>query len=147
MTGNVITREERAGLLAAATSEELLPLAERLLHTGELGEPTVLHRPEVGMVMLTVREPVAEERFHLGEVLVTSCTVEVAGAAGWCMRGGDDRVAALAAALLDAAAEAGLPAADDVHALCAAVAERRAREDAAEWAEVSMTRVAFEELT
>ncbi|MEV0821521.1 phosphonate C-P lyase system protein PhnG [Nonomuraea rubra] len=144
---DLISREERAGLLAAATPGELLPLAERLLRSGELGEPTVLRRPEVGMVMLTVREPVAEERFHLGEVLVTSCTVEVAGAAGWCMRGGDDRVAALAAALLDAAAEAGLPAAGDVHALCAAVAERRAREDAAEWAEVSMTRVAFEELT
>ncbi|MBB6548368.1 phosphonate C-P lyase system protein PhnG [Nonomuraea rubra] len=144
---DLISREERAGLLASATPGELLPLAERLLQSGELGEPTVLRRPEVGMVMLTVREPVAEERFHLGEVLVTSCTVEVAGAAGWCMRGGDDRVAALAAALLDAAAEAGLPAAGDVHALCAAVAERRAREDAAEWAEVSMTRVAFEELT
>ncbi|GAA3657917.1 hypothetical protein GCM10022224_021450 [Nonomuraea antimicrobica] len=142
-----MTREERAGLLAAATPDELLPLAERLLRSGDLGEPTVLHPPEVGMVMLTVREPVAEERFHLGEVLVTSCTVEVAGAAGWCMRGGDDRVAALAAALLDAAAAAGLPAAGDVRALCEAVAERRAREDAAEWAEVSRTRVAFEELT
>jgi alpha-D-ribose 1-methylphosphonate 5-triphosphate synthase subunit PhnG len=143
----MLTREERAGLLAAATSDELLPLAEHLLRSGELGEPTVLHPPEVGMVMLTVREPVAEERFHLGEVLVTSCTVEVAGTAGWCMRGGDDRVAALAGALLDATAEAGLSGAGDVHALCAAVAERRAQEEAAEWAEVSMTRVAFEELT
>lgn len=144
---DVITREARAELLAAATPDELLPLAERLLQSGDLGEPTVLHPPETGMVMLTVREPVAEERFHLGEVLVTSCTVEVAGTAGWCMRGGVDRVATLAAALLDAAAAAGLPAAGDVHALCAAVAERREREDAAEWAEVSMTRVAFEELT
>ncbi|MEV1172286.1 phosphonate C-P lyase system protein PhnG [Nonomuraea sp. NPDC049784] len=143
----MMTREERAELLAAATPDELLPLAERLLQSGDLGEPTVLHAPEVGMVMLTVREPVAEERFHLGEVLVTSCTVEVAGTAGWSMRGDDDRVAALAAALLDAAAAAELPAARDVHALCVAVAERRAGEDAAEWAEVSATRVAFEELT
>ncbi|WP_345560663.1 phosphonate C-P lyase system protein PhnG [Nonomuraea rosea] len=144
---DTMTREERAELLAAATPDELLPLAERLLQSGDLGEPTVLHPPQTGMVMLTVREPVAEERFHLGEVLVTSCTVEVAGAAGWSMRGGDDRVAALAAALLDAAAAAGLPAAGDVHALCAAVAERRAGEEAAEWDEVSATRVAFEELT
>ncbi|TDD03732.1 phosphonate C-P lyase system protein PhnG [Nonomuraea diastatica] len=143
----VLTSEERAELLAAATPDELLPLAERLLQAGDLGEPAVLHPPETGMVMLTVREPVAEERFHLGEVLVTSCTVEVAGAAGWNMRGGDDRVAALAAALLDAVAAAGLPAAGEVNALCASVAERRAREEAAEWAEVSATRVAFEELT
>jgi alpha-D-ribose 1-methylphosphonate 5-triphosphate synthase subunit PhnG len=144
---SVMSREERAELLAAATPDELLPLAERLLQSGDLGDPAVLHPPEVGMVMLTVREPVAEERFHLGEVLVTSCTVEVAGAAGWSMRGGDDRVTTLAAALLDATAAAGLPAAAEVRALCSAGADRRAREEAAEWAEVSMTRVAFEELT
>jgi alpha-D-ribose 1-methylphosphonate 5-triphosphate synthase subunit PhnG len=143
---DILTREERAELLAAATPDELLSLAERLLESGDLGEPTVVQPPEVGMVMITVREPVAEERFHLGEVLVTSCTVEVAGAAGWSMRGGDDRVATLAAALLDAAVAADLPAAENVNALCAAVAERLAREDAAEWAELSETRVAFEEL-
>jgi alpha-D-ribose 1-methylphosphonate 5-triphosphate synthase subunit PhnG len=142
-----LSREERAELLAAATSDELVPLAERLLRAGDLGEPSVVHPPEVGMVMMTVREPVAEERFHLGEVLVTRCTVEVAGAAGWSMRGGDDRVAALVAVLLDAAAVVGLPSAAEVGLLCSAVAERRAREDAAEWAEVSATRVAFEELT
>jgi alpha-D-ribose 1-methylphosphonate 5-triphosphate synthase subunit PhnG len=142
-----MTRERRTELLAAAAPDELVPLAERLLDAGELGRPGVVHPPEVGMVMLTVREPVAEERFHLAEVLVTRCTVEVAGATGWSMRGGDDRMATLAAALLDAAAVAGLPAAAEVDALCAAVAERRAREEAAEWAEIVPTRVAFEELT
>ncbi|WP_214319798.1 phosphonate C-P lyase system protein PhnG [Nonomuraea sediminis] len=141
----VLSRAMRTELLAAATSDELLPLAERLID--EVGEPSVVHPPEVGMVMLTVREPVAEDRFHLGEVLVTRCTVELAGATGWSMRGGDDRVAALAAAILDAAAAADLPAAAEVEALCRAVAERRAREDAAEWAEVATTRVAFEELS
>lgn len=142
-----MTGERRAELLAAASPDELLPMAERLLDTGELGYPRVVHPPEVGMVMLTVREPVAEERFHLGEVLVTRCMVEVAGATGWSMRAGEDRVATLAAALLDAAALAGLPSAPEIHALCAAVAERREREDAAEWAELASTRVAFEELT
>lgn len=142
-----MTGERRAELLAAASPDELLPIAERLLDTGELGHPRVVHPPEVGMVMLTVREPVAEERFHLGEVLVTRCMVEVAGATGWSMRAGDDRVATLAAALLDAAALAGLPSAPEIDALCVAIAERRRREDAAEWAELSATQVAFEELT
>jgi alpha-D-ribose 1-methylphosphonate 5-triphosphate synthase subunit PhnG len=142
-----MTGERRAELLAAASPDELLPIAERLLDTGELGRPRVVHPPEVGMVMLTVREPVAEERFHLGEVLVTRCMVEVAGSTGWSMRAGDDRVATLAAALLDAAALAGLPSAPEINALCAAIAERRRREDAAEWAELSATQVAFEELT
>lgn len=144
---NEMTRERRAELLAAASPDELLPVAERLLDAGELGRPRVVHPPEVGMVMLTVREPVAEERFHLAEVLVTRCMVEVADATGWSMRAGDDRVAALAAALLDAAATAGLPAGAEIDALCAEVAERQRRDDAAEWAELSATRVAFEELT
>jgi alpha-D-ribose 1-methylphosphonate 5-triphosphate synthase subunit PhnG len=141
------TRDRRAELLAAATHDEVVPLAERLLAAGALGDPLVVHAPETGMVMLQVREPVAEERFYLGEVRVTRCTVEVAGASGWCMRGDGDRVAALAAALLDATAEAGLPEARDVAALCTRIADRTAAEDAAEWAEVAPTTVAFEELT
>ncbi|MEW2359298.1 phosphonate C-P lyase system protein PhnG [Spirillospora sp. NPDC029432] len=136
----------RARLLAAAEPGELVPAAERLLDGGALGTPRVIHPPEVGMVMLQVREPVAEERFYLGEVLVTQCTVEVAGATGWSMRGGDDRVAALAAALLDAAAAAGLPEAARVEEVCAAVAARQAAEDAAEWAALAPTVVEFEEL-
>jgi alpha-D-ribose 1-methylphosphonate 5-triphosphate synthase subunit PhnG len=106
----------------------------------------VLVPPEVGMVMTQIREPVAEERFYLGEILVTRCSVEVAGANGWSMRGGDDRIAALAAALLDAVAAAGLPEAAEVADLCTAVAARRRREIDAEWAEIAPTLVTFEEL-
>jgi alpha-D-ribose 1-methylphosphonate 5-triphosphate synthase subunit PhnG len=115
--------------------------------SGELGDVTVLAGPEVGMVMMQVREPVVEERFYLGEVLVTSCTVEVAGATGWCVRAGDDRVATLAAALLDGAAAARLPAANEVETLCRTIEDRRVRARAAEWAELEPTIVAFEELT
>jgi len=141
-----MSRDRRAELLAAATHDEVVPLAERLLDAGTLGDPLVVHAPETGMVLLQVREPVAEERFYLGEVLVTRCTVEVAGTAGWCMRGDGDRVAAMAGALLDAAAAAGLEAAE-IEQVCARVADRRAAEDAAEWAQVAPTTVNFEELT
>ena len=143
----VLSRDRRAELLAAAAHDEVVPLAERLLAAGTLGEPLVVHAPETGMVMLQVREPVAEERFYLGEVLVTRCTVEVAGSAGWCMRGDGDRVAALAGALLDAAAAAGLPEASDIEDVCLRVADRRTAEDAAEWSELAPTTVKFEELT
>ena len=141
-----MTRELRAARLAAATREELVPLAERLLAGGG-PEPIVVRPPEVGMVMLQTRESVFDERFYLGEVLVTQCTVEVAGALGWCMRGDDDKVATLAAAYLDAIAATGIPEAAEVEALCATVADRLAHEDAAEWAAVAPTTVAFEELT
>ncbi|MEV0186723.1 phosphonate C-P lyase system protein PhnG [Streptomyces sp. NPDC050625] len=144
---DTLTRERRCELLAAATHEEIVPLAERLLADGAVPEPTVVKAPETGMVMLQVREPVEETRFYLGEVLVTECSVDLDGTPGWCMRSGDDRVAALAGALLDAAAAAELPAIAEIDALCAAVAERLARADAAEWAEVTATTVKFEELT
>ncbi|MBM7789399.1 phosphonate C-P lyase system protein PhnG [Tenggerimyces flavus] len=141
------TPDQRAELLAAASPDEVVPVAERLVESGVLGDVAVLAGPEIGMVMMQVREPVVEERFYLGEVLVTSCTVEVAGATGWCVRAGDDRVATLAAALLDGAAAAALPAAAEVETLCQAVADRRERALAAEWAALEPTIVAFEELT
>ncbi|MBB5935474.1 phosphonate C-P lyase system protein PhnG [Streptomyces zagrosensis] len=144
---DTLTRERRCELLAAAEHDEIVPLAERLLTEGAFPRPTVVKPPEVGMVVLQVREPVEETRFYLGEVLVTECSVEVDGVPGWCMREGDDRVAALAGALLDAVAAAGLPARTDIDSLCAAIAERRAAEDAAEWADVTATTVNFEELT
>ncbi|MFI0419860.1 phosphonate metabolism protein PhnG [Spongiactinospora gelatinilytica] len=141
-----LTTEHRAELLSAATRDELVALAERLLAQGALGEPAVLVPPEVGMVMLQVREPIAEERFYLGEVLVTRCGAEVAGVAGWSMRGDDDRIAALAAALLDAVCAAGLPESAEVEELCAAVERRRRREIDEEWARIAPTLVTFEEL-
>ncbi|MFE7979807.1 phosphonate C-P lyase system protein PhnG [Streptomyces shenzhenensis] len=144
---DTLTRERRCELLAAAEHDEIVPLAERLLADGATPPPTVVKAPEVGMVVLQVREPVEETRFYLGEVLVTECSVEVDGVPGWCMRADDDRVAALAGALLDAAAAASPAARAEVDALCAAVAERRAAEDAAEWADITATTVAFEELT
>jgi alpha-D-ribose 1-methylphosphonate 5-triphosphate synthase subunit PhnG len=137
-----LSREERVGLLARARPDELEPLAEQIL--ARSGAPVVLSGPEIGMAMMQVREPVAEERFYLGEVLVTQTEVELAGHRGWCMRLGDDCQATLAAAVLDAAAEGAdrLP----VEALCRAVAAREDAAAGAEWAEVAPTEVRFEEL-
>ena len=143
---DVLTREQRCELLAVAEHEEIVPLAERLVANGESPEPTVIRPPEVGMAVLQVREPVEQSRFYLGEVLVTECTVEVAGVPGWSMRAGDDRIAALAAALLDAVAAAELPARAEIDAVCAQIAERREQQDAAQWAEIKSTTVSFEEL-
>lgn len=138
------SREARAELLARADRGEAIELADRCLDGTP--EPRVLRGPEVGMVMLTVREPVEATRFHLGEVLVTTCEVEHRGSRGWVMRMGDDRHAALAAAVLDAEAVAGGPLADEVEALCSRTADCVARERAREWADVCPTIVDFEEM-
>jgi alpha-D-ribose 1-methylphosphonate 5-triphosphate synthase subunit PhnG len=138
--------DERAELLAFAQRDELVPLAERLLSEGLLDALSVVRPPQVGLVLLQVREPVAEERFYLGEVLATQCSVELDGTPGWSMRGGDDRLASLAGAVLDAVAAADLPEAEQVRQLCTQVARRRRREHEAEWEQIAPTAVTFEEL-
>ena len=138
-------REERAALLALARTEELVGLADACLADGVV--PQVLRAPEVGCVATQVAEPIAGERFLLGDVLAVQAEVEFGGARGWAMRLGDDRVAALAAAICDAEVQAGRPHAADVLALCGRVAAREAESAAAQWAELAPTVVEFEELT
>ena len=138
-----LSRERRIELLAEAPSDALVALAERCVAERA---PSVVIGPEVGMVVLQVREPVAEERFHLGEVLVTRAEIERHGVRGWSMRMGDDRLASLAAAVLDTEVEAAGPLADEVRALCRQVERIAAADAAEEWAELMPTVVAFEEL-
>lgn len=137
-------REERAALLATARPDELIGLADACLSDGAAVQ--VLRAPEVGFVATQVSEPVAGERFLLGDVLACRAEVQIGAGRGWAMRLGDDRAAVLAAAICDAEAQAGRPRAGDVEALCDRVSERSAAQDAAEWAWLAPTVVAFEEL-
>ncbi|WP_433871590.1 phosphonate C-P lyase system protein PhnG [Saccharopolyspora sp. CA-218241] len=139
-----MNREERTALLAVAEPDEVIDLADRCLAGAE--PPSVLRAPEVGCVSVQVREPVVRERFLLGDVLACRAEVELRGARGWAMRLGDDRPATLAAALLDAAAEADAALAAEVEELCLRVADRHRAAEEAEWAELAPTIVEFEEL-
>ncbi|MEU4668011.1 phosphonate C-P lyase system protein PhnG [Amycolatopsis sp. NPDC023774] len=138
-------REERCGLLAEAEPGELRALADACLADG--ADVRVLLAPEVGCVQAQVREPVADERFLLGDVLACRAEVELAGHRGWAMRLGDDRAATLAAAVLDAEVEAGRTRASQVDELCREVARRLVEREEREWAELAPTVVEFEELT
>ena len=141
--------EERCALLAEAEPDELRALADACLADG--APVRVLVPPEVGCVSAQVREPVVGERFLLGDVLVSrprwSSLDSAAGRCGWAVRMGDDRAAVLAAAVLDAEANAGRPRAAEVDALCRRVARRRVEALEREWAELAPTVVEFEELT
>ncbi len=139
----ILTPERRAELLAASDPTDLAAVAERCL---EAGTPTLVAGPEVGMVMLQVREPVARERFYLGEVLVTRAEVDLDGARGWAMVMGSDRVHALAAAVCDAEVQGNRAHSGEVQALCEATARAVAEADDRERAELAPTEVAFEEL-
>ncbi|MGH9113291.1 MAG: phosphonate C-P lyase system protein PhnG [Acidimicrobiales bacterium] len=143
-TAPPVSRERRCELLAAADAAPLIGLAEHCVADG--AHVTVLSGPEVGVVALQVREPVVGERFHLGEALVTRVEVDVDGSRGWAMRMGTDRVAALAAAVLDAVVSAGAPLAAEIDRLCDATAAALADGDEREWADLAATEVCFEEL-
>jgi alpha-D-ribose 1-methylphosphonate 5-triphosphate synthase subunit PhnG len=132
-------------MLAQAEPEELIALADACLADG--AQVRVLVAPEVGCVTAQVREPVLAQRFLLGDVLACRAEVELADHRGWAMRLGDDRAAVLAAAVLDAEAEAGRPQASEVDVLCRRVEQRREQRETQEWAELAPTIVEFEELT
>ena len=142
---DLLNRSQRCALLAEAEVGELRVLADACLADG--AAVRVLVAPEVGCVSTQVREPIANQRFLIGDVLACRAEVELAGQRGWAMRLGDDRAAVLAAAVLDAEVEAGRPHAADVDELCRAVARRLAERHDQEWAELAPTIVEFEELT
>ena len=126
-----------------AGTELLLLLAEAVLAEGSL---VVVTPPRVGMLMLRLREPVDGEVFNAGEVLVTEAQVALDRHQGYAMRLGRQPEVTLAAAVLDAAVEAGHDLAprilDGLAALEAADRDRRA----AAWQQVAPTRVTFDEL-
>jgi alpha-D-ribose 1-methylphosphonate 5-triphosphate synthase subunit PhnG len=139
-----LTPERRSELLAIADRDEVIDLAERCAQRSPA--PVVTKAPEVGTIVLEVREPIANDRFHLGEVLACRAEVAIGDAVGWSIRLGDDRLATLAAAVCDATVEAGGQLAGEVLDLCERTAVFQASEQAAEWAELEPTIVAFEEL-
>lgn len=144
MTADSTAIDRRAALLAVADADAVRSVAE--LCVERLGAPTMVIAPETGIVMLQVREPVVRERFHLGEVVVTRADVELGGHRGWSMRQGTDRVAALAAAICDAAARCDDELAAHVERLCADTARDIDRGAADLVARLEPTVVEFEEL-
>jgi alpha-D-ribose 1-methylphosphonate 5-triphosphate synthase subunit PhnG len=96
--------------------------------------------------MMEVVDPVAGGTFFLGEVLVTSCRVEIRGTVGQAVVLGDEPERARAAAILDAAIQ-------QVEAIPSAVVETLLHLEAdieethrTEWALVERTRVQFESM-
>lgn len=136
--------ERRCELLAAADREELLAAADACL--ADQPAPEIILAPQVGSVVLTVREPVEATRFHLGDVLVTRAEVEHLGQRGWAMVMGADEGRALAAAICAAEAQADGPSAPQVNALCAVTAQHLDRQRSQEWEELTPTIVSFSEM-
>jgi alpha-D-ribose 1-methylphosphonate 5-triphosphate synthase subunit PhnG len=102
--------ERRFAAFAVADPEQLAALAERVLEEARTTE--LVAGPRTGTMLVELTESVRGEPFHLGEVVVTEATVLVDGCRGDGLVLGLDAERATAAAVCDAAAEAGLLAAE-----------------------------------
>ena len=85
---------------AFAKTETLCSLAEKAAGARKL---LFLKKPEKTMILLSVKEPVKQSRFYLGEMLAVHCIVELSGVKGAAVLAGDDFSRVEAAAVLDAA--------------------------------------------
>jgi alpha-D-ribose 1-methylphosphonate 5-triphosphate synthase subunit PhnG len=140
----VLDRDRRFEILAQGDAGAIMALAEDILMSAEVA---VVTPPRVGTMMLRHREPVAGTQFNAGEVLVTEASVALGPYRGYAMRLGRDLEATLAAAVIDAAAEAQHVLTPQIGALLAELVARAEAEDAAHWREVAATRVVFDEMS
>ena len=139
---NKLSRGERSELLAATDPDLLTAMGDLCLQGTD--NPEIITGPQVGTVVLTLREPIEEKRFHLGEVLATKTEVMHRGTQGGALLMGDNPIASLAAAICDAEIEAGGPYAADVETLLGETTQKIQNQRAAEWQELSETIVNFE---
>lgn len=97
-----MNRYERTRALVEGDSSLASELALEVEH--ELGAAAidVLDEPREELVMVKVRETAQGTVFYLGEALMTSCRVEVAGAVGLGMALGSKRCLARDLAVVDA---------------------------------------------
>ncbi|GAA4283011.1 hypothetical protein GCM10022261_05420 [Brevibacterium daeguense] len=140
------SREELTELLSAAEPAQIIALADTVIGSLDEDELHITRPPETGTIVAQVREPLAEQRFILGDLIASTAEVALAEVRGWAMRLGDDRHAALAQAVLDAEVLRAGPAAEEILALADQVADHRHAQRAAEWERLVPTIVEFEEI-
>ena len=124
---------------AFADTGILIPLAEKAAGGREL---FFLKKPEKTMVLLSVKEPVKQSLFYLGEMLAVHCIVELAGVRGAAVLAGDCSRAE-AAAVLDAAHSGNFEEFALVEPELLRLEEARQRERAKQTRAVKETQVRF----
>ena len=128
---------------AYAERERLQSLAEKAA-AGR--QRLFLKKPEKTMVLLTVREPVQQSLFHLGEMLAVHCIVEISGVRGAAVLMGDDFAKAEAAAVLDAAHSGGFAEFAFIEQELLLLGKERQKENSRKAAAVKKTQVRFHAL-
>lgn len=86
-------------ILAHTKIEKLEGIVEELSKKYEISK---VKEPEMGLVMVKVKDGVYQEKFYIGEVLITECSVHLNGSLGMGIIQGDEPRKAYAMAVIDA---------------------------------------------
>lgn len=86
-------------ILAHTKVEKLEGIVEELSKKYEISK---VKEPEMGLVMVKVKDGVYQEKFYIGEVLITECSVHLNGSLGMGIIQGDEPKKAYAMAVIDA---------------------------------------------
>ena len=142
-----MSREDICSILASSDAVSLETLINTLIAHGSITHVEMIRPPSIGTVQMQVRDPICEERFIVGDALVTVAEVSVDGTLGWAMRLGSDANAAVAAAVADAhIARVGFEGAPELAELVLYTKTELTRADDQEWEEIRETMIDFEEL-
>jgi len=142
-----MSREEICSLLSVCDSSSLISVMNSLLQEGHIDTVDLVRPAVTGTVQLQVREPICEERFIVGDALVSLAEVSIDGTLGWAMRLDADEKATVAAAIADAyIARVGLEKEERLAELLQRTKFDLDAADAQEWSQISNTVIEFEEL-
>jgi alpha-D-ribose 1-methylphosphonate 5-triphosphate synthase subunit PhnG len=133
-------------ILANSPEEQVCNLASIVLKSYAKSQVKLLSGPRQGLVMLRMRETVANSQFNAGEVLVTEVKLELEEQFGFGMVIGDSPRRAMAIALIDAALSKGGPVADRLQHELAELDRQLAKSRQHLQALVDTTRVEFERM-
>jgi len=133
-------------ILANSPEEQVCDLAYMVLKRYSKSQVKLLSGPRQGLVMLRMRETVANSQFNAGEVLATEVRLELDGQFGFGMVIGDSPRRAMAIALVDAALGRGGEVADQLRDELAKLDYQLAKRHQHLQALVNTTRVEFERM-
>jgi alpha-D-ribose 1-methylphosphonate 5-triphosphate synthase subunit PhnG len=133
-------------IVANASEEQVARLADIVLSGYGHSQVRLLSGPRQGLVMLRVRETVANSLFNAGEILVTEVKLELGGQFGFGMIIGDSPRHALGIALVDAALRKGGELAQQLNVELVALEQEMHTRERREQALVAATKVDFERM-
>jgi alpha-D-ribose 1-methylphosphonate 5-triphosphate synthase subunit PhnG len=133
-------------IIANCPEEQANQLASLVLQHYATSQVKLLSGPRQGLVMLRVRETVANSQFNAGEIAVTEVKLELDGTFGFGMVIGDQPRRALAMALVDAARRKGGPLVELIDTRLNTLDQQITRDNLRMQALVSTTKVDFERM-